>query len=237
LPTVACAIGVRRGMLKAPLTSLFAVGGRQIAGSTHHLHKSRQENASNITGPKTSISREPAERVPCLVEIDFGRAHQAVLQGGEKATVITLDINGASRQINIEPDTPLLWVLRDVIGLTGTKFGCGIAQCGACTVHINGTAMRSCSVPIGSLDGAKIVTIEGLSPDNNHPVQRAWIEEGVPQCGYCQSGQIMAVVTFLKKYSKPTDADIDANITNICRCGTYEPLRRAIHRAADMMKT
>jgi isoquinoline 1-oxidoreductase subunit alpha len=140
--------------------------------------------------------------------------------------VITIDVNGASRQINIEPDTPLLWVLRDVIGLTGTKFGCGIAQCGACTVHVNGTAMRSCSVPIGSLDGAKIVTIEGLSPDNNHPVQRAWIEEGVPQCGYCQSGQIMAVVTFLKKYSKPTDADIDANITNICRCGTYEPLRQ-----------
>jgi len=151
--------------------------------------------------------------------------------------MITIDVNGASRQINIEPDTPLLWVLRDLIGLTGTKFGCGIAQCGACTVHVNGTAMRSCSVPIGTLDGAKIVTIEGLSPDNNHPVQRAWIEEGVPQCGYCQSGQIMAVVTFLNKYPKPTDADIDANITNICRCGTYEPLRRAIHRAADMMKT
>jgi isoquinoline 1-oxidoreductase alpha subunit len=151
--------------------------------------------------------------------------------------VIAIEVNGVSRQIDIEPDTPLLWVLRDVIGLTGTKFGCGIAQCGACTVHINGTAMRSCSVPIGTLDGAKIVTIEGLSPDNNHPVQRAWIELGVPQCGYCQSGQIMAVVSFLKKYSRPTDADIDANITNICRCGTYEPLRRAIHRAADMMKT
>ncbi len=150
--------------------------------------------------------------------------------------MITIQVNGASRQINIEPDTPLLWVLRDVIGLTGTKFGCGIAQCGACTVHINGTAMRSCSVPIGALDGAQIVTIEGLSSDNNHPVQRAWIEEGVPQCGYCQSGQIMAVVAFLKNYAKPTDADIDANITNICRCGTYEPLRRAIHRAADMMK-
>jgi isoquinoline 1-oxidoreductase subunit alpha len=161
---------------------------------------------------------------------------KAVLQSLE-VTVITIDVNGASRQINIEPDTPLLWVLRDVIGLTGTKFGCGIAQCGACTVHINGTAMRSCSVPIGTLDGAEIVTIEGLSPDNNHPVQRAWIEEGVPQCGYCQSGQIMAVVTFLKKYSKPTDADIDANITNICRCGTYAALRRAIHRAADLMKS
>ena len=140
----------------------------------------------------------------------------------KRATVITIEVNGVSRQIDIEPDTPLLWVLRDVIGLTGTKFGCGIAQCGACTVHVNGIAMRSCSVPIGTLDGAKIVTIEGLSPDNNHPVQRAWIEGGVPQCGYCQSGQIMAVVAFLRKYSKPTDADIDANITNICRCGTYE---------------
>jgi isoquinoline 1-oxidoreductase subunit alpha len=150
--------------------------------------------------------------------------------------VITIDVNGVSRQIDIEPDTPLLWVLRDVIGLTGTKFGCGIALCGACTVHINGAAMRSCSVPIGALDGAKVVTIEGLSPDNNHPVQRAWIEESVPQCGYCQSGQIMAVAAFLKAFAKPTDTDIDANITNICRCGTYAPLRRAIHRAAELMK-
>ncbi len=150
--------------------------------------------------------------------------------------MITIHINGESRKIDIEPDTPLLWVLRDVIGLTGTKFGCGIAQCGACTVHIDGIAMRSCSVPIGALDGAKVVTIEGLSPNNNHPVQRAWIEQGVPQCGYCQSGQIMAVVAFLQTYAEPTDADIDANITNICRCGTYESLRSAIHRAADMMK-
>ena len=150
--------------------------------------------------------------------------------------MITIDVNGVSRQFDIEPDTPLLWVLRDILGLTGTKFGCGIAQCGSCTVHINGAAMRSCSVPIGNLDGAKVVTIEGLSADNNHPVQRAWIEEGVPQCGYCQSGQIMAVAAFLKTFAKPTDADIDASITNICRCGTYERLRRASHRAADMMK-
>jgi isoquinoline 1-oxidoreductase alpha subunit len=154
----------------------------------------------------------------------------------EVATMTTIEVNGEPQQIHIEPDTPLLWVLRDVIGLTGTKFGCGIAQCGACTVHINGTSTRSCSVPIGTLDGAKIMTIEGLSPDNSHPVQRAWIEEDVPQCGYCQSGQIMAVVAFLKNHTNPTDADIDANITNICRCGTYESLRRAIHRAADMMK-
>jgi isoquinoline 1-oxidoreductase alpha subunit len=150
--------------------------------------------------------------------------------------MITMEVNGASRQIDIEPDTPLLWVLRDVIGLTGTKFGCGIAQCGACTVHIDGSPMRSCSVPIGVLNGAKITTIEGLAPNNSHPVQRAWIAEGVPQCGYCQSGQIMAAVAFLKEFSNPTDTDIDDNITNICRCGTYERLRRAIHRAADMMK-
>jgi isoquinoline 1-oxidoreductase subunit alpha len=150
--------------------------------------------------------------------------------------MITIEVNGALQQVDIEADTPLLWVLRDVIGLTGTKFGCGIAQCGACMVHINGAAMRSCSVPIGALDGAKVVTIEGLSPDNNHPVQRAWIEEGVPQCGYCQSGQIMAAVAFLKMFPNPTDSEIDTDITNICRCGTYERLRRAIHRAADGMK-
>ena len=150
--------------------------------------------------------------------------------------MINIDVNGEPRQVDIEPDTPLLWVLRDVIRLTGTKFGCGIAQCGACTVHINGAAMRSCSVPIGALNGAKVVTIEGLSPDNNHPVQRAWIDEGVPQCGYCQSGQIMAVAAFLRNHTKPTDAEIDASITNICRCGTYERLRRAIHRASDMTK-
>ena len=147
-----------------------------------------------------------------------------------------ISVNGKLRTVDADPETPLLWVLRDHLNLVGTKFGCGIAQCGACTVHIDGTAMRACSVPIGTLDGAKILTIEGLSRDNNHPVQRAWIEEGVPQCGYCQSGQIMAAVTFLKKYSTPTDAEIDANITNICRCGTYEPLRRAIHRAAALMK-
>jgi len=150
--------------------------------------------------------------------------------------MITLTVNGTQHDIDLEPDTPLLWALRDAVGLTGTKFGCGIAQCGACTVHINGRAMRSCSVPIGTLAGASIVTIEGLSPDAQHPVQQAWLAEDVPQCGYCQSGQIMATVSFLKQYPNPTDAEIDAGITNICRCGTYERLRRAIHRAADLMK-
>jgi isoquinoline 1-oxidoreductase alpha subunit len=150
--------------------------------------------------------------------------------------MITLTVNGTRHEVDLEPDTPLLWALRDVIKLTGTKFGCGIAQCGACTVHINGVAMRSCSVPIASLEGAGIVTIEGLSPDGQHPVQLAWIAEDVPQCGYCQSGQIMATAAFLKTHPAPTDAEIDANITNICRCGTYERLRRAIHRAAESMK-
>jgi isoquinoline 1-oxidoreductase alpha subunit len=150
--------------------------------------------------------------------------------------MINIEINGTPRQVDIEPDTPLLWVLRDVLNLTGTKFGCGISECGACTVHVNGTAMRSCSVPIGRLDGAKITTIEGLSTDSSHPVQQAWLAEDVPQCGYCQSGQIMATVAFLKQFPNPTDADIDANITNICRCGTYERLRRAVHRAATAMK-
>jgi len=150
--------------------------------------------------------------------------------------MVTITVNGTQHQLDIEPDTPLLWALRDVVSLTGTKYGCGIAQCGACTVHIDGQPMRSCSVPIASVDGASIITIEGLSPDGKHPVQQAWIAEDVPQCGYCQSGQIMAVAAFLKDHPSPTDADIDANITNICRCGTYERMRRAIHRAADLIK-
>jgi isoquinoline 1-oxidoreductase subunit alpha len=144
----------------------------------------------------------------------------------------TINVNGMQHQIDIEEDTPLLWVLRDVIGLSGTKFGCGVAQCGACTVHLDGQPLRSCSIPIGAIGGARVTTIEGLSPDGKHPVQQAWLAEDVPQCGYCQSGQIMAAVAFLRIFPKPTDAEIDANITNICRCGTYERMRRAIHRAA-----
>jgi isoquinoline 1-oxidoreductase alpha subunit len=150
--------------------------------------------------------------------------------------MISLTVNGKNYLLDIEPETPLLWVLRDEIGLTGTKFGCGVAECGACTVTIDGRAMRSCSVPVGGIGDAPIVTIEGLSPDSSHPVQQAWLAEDVPQCGYCQSGQIMAVAAFLKSNPHPTDAEIDANITNICRCGTYERLRRGIHRAADLMK-
>ena len=148
----------------------------------------------------------------------------------------TLKINGEDKTFDAPDDMPLLWVLRDVLGMTGTKFGCGIAQCGACTVHIDGKAMRSCSVPVGSVGNAAVVTIEGLSHDSKHPVQQAWLAEDVPQCGYCQSGQIMAAAAFLKTNPKPTDADIDASITNICRCGTYERIRRAIHRASALIK-
>jgi isoquinoline 1-oxidoreductase subunit alpha len=148
--------------------------------------------------------------------------------------MISISVNGKVHQLDVEPEMPLLWVLRDEIGLTGTKFGCGIAQCGACTVHIDGEAMRSCSVPIGTIEGAKVTTIEGLSPESRHPVQQAWLVEDVPQCGYCQSGQIMAAAAFLAKNPKPTDADIDDGLTNICRCGTYERIRRAIHRAVAL---
>ena len=147
--------------------------------------------------------------------------------------MVTLQINGQPHTIDAPDDMPLLWALRDIVGLTGTKFGCGIAQCGACTVHINGEAMRSCSVPVSTAAGKDITTIEGLAGPNGklHPVQAAWLAEDVPQCGYCQSGQIMAAAALLKEKPQPTDADIDG-ITNICRCGTYVRIRRAIHRAA-----
>ena len=145
-----------------------------------------------------------------------------------------LTVNGQSHTVDADPDTPLLWVLRDHIGLTGTKYGCGIAQCGACTVHMDGMAVRSCSVPVSLADGKQITTIEGLAQNGTlHKVQKAWIEHDVPQCGYCQSGMIMAVAALLKDKPKPTDADIDREITNICRCGTYQQVRQAIHTAAS----
>jgi len=146
--------------------------------------------------------------------------------------MITLKINGTPYEVDVEPETPLLWVIRDTVGLTGTKFGCGIAQCGACTIHLDGEATRSCSVAASDAVGAEIVTIEGLSADSSHAVQRAWLAEDVPQCGWCQSGQIMTAAALLRRTPKPTDADID-EITNICRCGTYARIRRAIHRAAE----
>ncbi len=142
-------------------------------------------------------------------------------------------LNGKSVKVDEDPSTPLLWVLRDSLALTGTKFGCGMGLCGACTVHLEGKAIRSCSTPLSSVEGKHVTTIEGLSPDTSHPLQRAWIEEGVPQCGYCQSGQIMSAAVLLRDNPKPTDKDIDEAISgNICRCGTYPRIRRAIHRAA-----
>jgi isoquinoline 1-oxidoreductase subunit alpha len=145
-----------------------------------------------------------------------------------------LSVNGTIHQVDADPDTPLLWVLRENIGLTGTKYGCGIAQCGACTVHVDGVAMRSCSLPLAAVEGKKITTIEGLAQNGVlHKVQKAWLEHDVPQCGYCQCGMIMAVAALLSEKPKPTDADIDANITNICRCGTFQQVREAIHFAAS----
>lgn len=149
----------------------------------------------------------------------------------------TLSVNGRSRTFTGDPEMPLLWYLRESLNLKGTKFGCGIAQCGACTVHVNGEAVRSCSVPMASLEGAEVTTIEGLANGEQlHPVQQAWVEEDVPQCGYCQAGQIMATVKFLERFPDPSDADIDANLDNLCRCGTYFRVRKAIHKAARKLR-
>ena len=147
--------------------------------------------------------------------------------------MVRLTINGKSHDVDVDPNTPLLWVIREQVGLTGTKYGCGIAQCGACTVHVNGAAMRSCMLPVGTMVGQKITTIEGLASGKTlHKVQQAWIQHEVPQCGYCQSGMIMAAAALLAAKPKPTDADINAAITNICRCGTFQEVRAAIHAAA-----
>jgi isoquinoline 1-oxidoreductase alpha subunit len=147
--------------------------------------------------------------------------------------MVRLTINGKPHDVDVDPNTPLLWVIREQVGLTGTKYGCGIAQCGACTVHVNGAAMRSCMLPVGTVVGQKITTIEGLATGKTlHKVQQAWIQHEVPQCGYCQSGMIMAAAALLAAKPKPTDADINAAITNICRCGTFQEVRAAIHAAA-----
>ena len=150
--------------------------------------------------------------------------------------MISLKVNGKMYQVDASGDTPLLWVIRENLGLTGTKYGCGISLCGACTVHMNGQAIRSCVTPVSTAAGQDITTIEGLSVDSSHPVQKAWVVEDVPQCGYCQSGQIMTAAALLAKNPKPSDADIDNAMSgNICRCGTYQRIRRAIHRAAEIM--
>jgi isoquinoline 1-oxidoreductase alpha subunit len=149
--------------------------------------------------------------------------------------MVTLNINGKVHEVDVEPETPLLWVIREQIGLTGTKYGCGIAQCGACSVHLDGAVTRSCSIRVGDLQRTtRIVTIEGLSNSSSHPVQRAWAELDVPQCGYCQSGQIMTAAALLAQTQRPTDEEIDAAMTNVCRCGTYQRIRAAVNLAADL---
>jgi len=150
--------------------------------------------------------------------------------------VAHLTINGRAMTIDADPETPLLWVIREDAGLTGTKFGCGIAACGACTVHVDGAPVRSCSVPLAQVAGKSVTTIEGLSADRSHPLQTAWIAAQVPQCGYCQSGMIMAALALLHDRPRPTDGEIDARVTNACRCGTYHRVRQAIHLAADLMR-
>jgi aerobic-type carbon monoxide dehydrogenase small subunit (CoxS/CutS family) len=159
--------------------------------------------------------------------------HFPPLGGG---AMIALQINGKTHNVDVEPEMPLLWVLRDVLGLTGTKYGCGIAQCGACLVHLDGETAFACSTPVSAAAGKKIVTIEGLSAHGDHPLQKAWLDLQVPQCGYCQPGMLMAAAALLRKKPHPTDADIDAAVTNICRCGTYLRVRQAIHAAAKAMK-
>ena len=149
---------------------------------------------------------------------------------------LDLKVNGTTHAVDVDPATPLLWVLRDQIGLTGTKFSCGIAQCGACTVHVDGQPTRSCSFPVSAAVGKSVTTIEGLSRDGSHPLQLAWLELDAPQCGYCQSGMIMSALALLARNPKPTDADIDAAVTNACRCSSYHRVRKAIHRAAELMQ-
>ncbi|QQR39298.1 (2Fe-2S)-binding protein [Devosia rhizoryzae] len=149
---------------------------------------------------------------------------------------VSLSINGEIKEVDADPQTPLLWVLRDHLNMTGTKFGCGIAQCGACTVHVDGAAVRSCQYPLEAAVGSEIKTIEGLSPDSSHPLQKYWVEMNVPQCGYCQSGMLMAAAALLEEIPEPTDEDIEAYVDNICRCGTYTRVRAAIHKAAADMK-
>ena len=172
----------------------------------------------------------PAEAEPATIRYDSAIASR----DGEFVMAITLTVNGQTRTVDVEPDTPLLWVLRDTLRLTGTKFGCGIAACGACTVHLDGRAVRTCTLPVSAAEGMPITTIEGLKQDGElHAVQQAWIDHQVPQCGYCQSGMIMAVSSLLARRPNPSDEQIDATITNICRCGTFVRVRRAIHAVAD----
>src|SRR5438132_9437649 len=178
----------------------------------------------------------PDRRPRCPAAASRQQSARAIASKARGRPMAKLNINGSVHDVNVEPDTPLLWVIREHVGLTGTKYGCGVAQCGACSVHLNGDVARSCSIPVRNLKPTdKIVTIEGLSADSSHPVQKAWLAVDVPQCGYCQSGQIMAASALLRKNPRPTDKDIDDVMTNICRCGTYQRVRAAVHMAASTM--
>src|SRR5205823_3110108 len=198
------------------------------------------ELAGSVGSPARLRLRRGAPYNPPVVHLSLAldRPRRPAPTGSrhrEVAPVITLNVNGRDRAVDVAADTPLLWVVRETLGLTGTKFGCGMALCGACTVHLDGEAVRSCVTPVRRAAGKKVVTIEGLAPDLRHPLQVAWIEADVPQCGYCQSGQIMAAAVLLRETPRPTDADIDDAMSgNLCRCGTYPRIRKAIHAAAEL---
>jgi len=198
----------------APVTAAVWFKERLSQLSKRHLHC--RGSAAAALGPSVTYS-----------------THRPQSAGQEP--MITLNLNGRNTTLDVDGDMPLLWVLRDIVGLTGTKYGCGMALCGACTVHVEDSPVRSCVTPVSAASGKRVTTIEGLSSDNSHPVQRAWIELDVPQCGYCQSGQIMSAAALLAQTPQPSDADIDAAMAgNICRCGTYQRIRAAIHRAAAL---
>ncbi len=186
------------------------------------------DNTITVTSPAVEMGQGGRQAAAIIAAV----CPRPDLLGAEGLKMLELQVNGKAYRVEAEPNTPLLWVLRDELDLTGTKFGCGIGACGACTVLMDGQATRACVVPVGTVAGKAVTTIEGLSGDRSHPVQQAWLAESVPQCGYCQSGMMLAAVALLKRKPQPTDADIDAAITNICRCGTYNRIRRAIHAAA-----
>jgi isoquinoline 1-oxidoreductase subunit alpha len=201
---------------------------------------STQTVSSRVRGCfEAGASTDPAERGSRLGESRLSATWPGVTgyAAGLEALMIKLTVNGTERSVEMDPETPLLWVLRDGLGLTGTKYGCGIAQCGACTVHVDGIPKRACCTPAAVAIGKQVITIEGLSAHGDHPVQRAWSEVDVVQCGYCQSGQIMAAAALLKARPQPTDSEIDAALSgNLCRCGTYQRIRAAVHRAAELGK-
>jgi isoquinoline 1-oxidoreductase alpha subunit len=190
-----------------------------------------------------SVNRRPAACMPCVSVFSKTQCQtDSILRairspGRTQRMTVALQVNGQLRNVDADPQTPLLWVLRDHLGMTGTKFGCGIGQCGACTIHFNGSATRSCVIPLAAATNAQITTIEGLSQDADHPLQQVWMTDNVPQCGYCQAGMLMAAAALLKENTQPSDAQIDAAVTNICRCGTYPRIRAAIHKAAAQLRS